>query len=150
MRIERAECLFLDLITAELFGSTPMVPFAGRMRSYLMPRFYKPALVANEGDTLEPLLPLEPSSSRTSETMVSPTAGKGKARRPWRSYIWYLHISIKLRFCRIYHLTRDTWDKSPEERRFLGKLDACLLTYAALSYFSKYLDQQNVTVSYNC
>ncbi|KAK0205081.1 MFS general substrate transporter [Desarmillaria ectypa] len=37
---------------------------------------------------------------------------------------------------------RDTWDKSPEERKFLGKLDACLLTYAALS---TYLDQQNVT-----
>ncbi|OSX57572.1 hypothetical protein POSPLADRAFT_1185553 [Postia placenta MAD-698-R-SB12] len=42
----------------------------------------------------------------------------------------------------------DTWDKPPEERRFLFKLDACLLTYAALSYFSKYLDQQNVTNAY--
>jgi hypothetical protein len=42
---------------------------------------------------------------------------------------------------------RDTWDKSPEERAFLNKLDAALLTYAALSYFSKYLDQQNITVS---
>ncbi|KAF8903224.1 MFS general substrate transporter [Mucidula mucida] len=51
-------------------------------------------------------------------------------KRPWRSYVW------------------DTWDKSPEERRFLGKLDACLLTYAALSYFSKYLDQQNITNAY--
>jgi len=46
------------------------------------------------------------------------------------------------------HLYRDTWDKSPEERKFLGRLDACLLTYAALSYFSKYLDQQNVTNAY--
>ncbi|KAK0194100.1 MFS general substrate transporter [Armillaria mellea] len=45
-------------------------------------------------------------------------------KRPLRSYLW------------------DTWDKSPEERKFLGKLDACLLTYAALS---TYLDQQNVT-----
>ncbi|KAG7451448.1 MFS general substrate transporter [Guyanagaster necrorhizus] len=51
-------------------------------------------------------------------------------KRSLRSYIW------------------DTWDKSPEERKFLGKLDACLLTYAALSYFSKYLDQQNVTNAY--
>lgn len=51
-------------------------------------------------------------------------------RRALRSYIW------------------DTWDKPPEERKFLGKLDACLLTYAALSYFSKYLDQQNVTNAY--
>lgn len=32
---------------------------------------------------------------------------------------------------------RDTWDKPVAERRFLFKLDACLLTYAALSYFSK-------------
>jgi hypothetical protein len=32
---------------------------------------------------------------------------------------------------------RDTWDKSPEERAFLNKLDSALLTYAALSYFSK-------------
>ncbi|KAH9957690.1 hypothetical protein BC827DRAFT_644463 [Russula dissimulans] len=50
--------------------------------------------------------------------------------RPWTSYIW------------------DTWDKSQEERRFLHRLDTCLITYAALSYFSKYLDQQNVTNAY--
>lgn len=53
-----------------------------------------------------------------------------KPKRSLKSYLW------------------DTWDKSPEERRFLGRLDACLLTYAALSYFSKYLDQQNVTNAY--
>ncbi|KAI5832240.1 MFS general substrate transporter [Schizophyllum commune Tattone D] len=53
-----------------------------------------------------------------------------KAKRPWTSYVW------------------DTWDKPPEERRFLFKLDCCLLTYAALSYFSKYLDQQNITNAY--
>ena len=32
---------------------------------------------------------------------------------------------------------RDTWDKSPEERKFLNRLDACLLPYAFLSYLSK-------------
>ncbi|THH21258.1 hypothetical protein EW146_g270 [Bondarzewia mesenterica] len=42
----------------------------------------------------------------------------------------------------------DTWDKPPEERKFLQRLDACLITYAALSYFSKYLDQQNITNAY--
>ncbi|KAH9985455.1 MFS general substrate transporter [Russula vinacea] len=52
--------------------------------------------------------------------------------RPWSSYIWY----------------RDAWNKSPEERLFLRRLDACLITYAALSYFSKYLDQQNVINAY--
>ncbi|EEB94668.1 hypothetical protein MPER_06482 [Moniliophthora perniciosa FA553] len=50
--------------------------------------------------------------------------------RPLRSYIW------------------DTWDKPPEERKFLHRLDSLLLTYAALSYFSKYLDQQNITNAY--
>ncbi|KAI9507764.1 MFS general substrate transporter, partial [Russula earlei] len=42
----------------------------------------------------------------------------------------------------------DTWNKTPEERGFLRRLDACLITYAALSYFSKYLDQQNVINAY--
>ncbi|TBU41641.1 MFS general substrate transporter [Dichomitus squalens] len=51
-------------------------------------------------------------------------------KRTWTSYVW------------------DTWDKPADERRFLFKLDACLLTYAALSYFSKYLDQQNITNAY--
>ncbi|KAK8205632.1 hypothetical protein M8818_004808 [Zalaria obscura] len=48
-----------------------------------------------------------------------------RPRRKWQSYIW------------------DTFDKSPEERRFLFKLDAALLTFASLGYFIKYLDQQN-------
>ena len=42
---------------------------------------------------------------------------------------------------------RDSWNKSPEERQFIHRLDACLITYAAFSYFSKYLDQQNIIVS---
>ncbi|KAH9165041.1 hypothetical protein EDB89DRAFT_344913 [Lactarius sanguifluus] len=57
----------------------------------------------------------------------------GKAKQethPWSSYIW------------------DSWNKSPEECNFLRRLDTCLITYAALSYFSKYLDQQNVTNAY--
>ncbi|KAK7682552.1 hypothetical protein QCA50_014352 [Cerrena zonata] len=61
-----------------------------------------------------------PSSSSLSHYRVR-TMGKTKTqgRRSFRSLIW------------------DTWDKPPEERKFLAKLDACLLTYAALSYFSK-------------
>ncbi|KAI0288709.1 hypothetical protein BC826DRAFT_915493, partial [Russula brevipes] len=42
----------------------------------------------------------------------------------------------------------DTWNKSLEERRFLRRLDACLITYAYLSYFGKSLDQQNVINAY--
>ena len=49
-----------------------------------------------------------------------------KVERRWVSYLW------------------DTLDKSPEERRFLFKLDAVLLTFASLGYFIKYLDQVNI------
>ncbi|KAI0276188.1 MFS general substrate transporter [Russula aff. rugulosa BPL654] len=50
--------------------------------------------------------------------------------RPWSSYIW------------------DSWNKSPAERQFLQRLDSCLITYATLSYFSKYLDQSNIINAY--
>lgn len=55
---------------------------------------------------------------------LSPTPVlQAKPKRTWKSYIW------------------DTFDKSPEERRFLFKLDAALMTLASLGYFIKYLDQ---------
>ena len=44
----------------------------------------------------------------------------------WKSYVW------------------DSLSKSPEERRFLFKLDCALLTFASLGYFIKYLDQANI------
>lgn len=53
-------------------------------------------------------------------------AVKEQPKRSWKSYLW------------------DTFDKSPEERKFLFKLDAALLTFASLGYFIKYLDQINV------
>lgn len=51
---------------------------------------------------------------------------KVKVKYDWRSAIW------------------DTLNKSPEERRFLFKLDTALLTFASLGYFIKYLDQANI------
>lgn len=47
-------------------------------------------------------------------------------KRKWQSYIW------------------DSLDKSPEERKFLFKLDSAVLTFASLGYLVKYLDQSNV------
>lgn len=47
-------------------------------------------------------------------------------KQTWRSNFW------------------DTFDKSPEERKFLFKLDAVVLTFASLGYFMKYLDQVNI------
>ncbi|KIY02353.1 uncharacterized protein Z520_02491 [Fonsecaea multimorphosa CBS 102226] len=60
------------------------------------------------------------SDGETSDTM------QPKPKRTWQSYVW------------------DTLDKSPEERRFLFKLDAAVLTFATLGYSIKYLDQINI------
>ncbi|QKX57135.1 uncharacterized protein TRUGW13939_04243 [Talaromyces rugulosus] len=49
-----------------------------------------------------------------------------EVKRKWTSYIW------------------DTFDKSPEERRLLFKLDTAILTFASLGYFIKNLDQINI------
>ncbi|KAH8695134.1 pantothenate transporter [Talaromyces proteolyticus] len=49
-----------------------------------------------------------------------------EVKRKWTSYIW------------------DTFDKSPEERRLLFKLDFAILAFASLGYFIKYLDQINI------
>ncbi|KXJ96475.1 pantothenate transporter liz1 [Microdochium bolleyi] len=51
-------------------------------------------------------------------------------KRTWKSNLW------------------DSWDKPPEERRFLAKLDAVVITFATLGYFIKYLDQVNVANAY--
>ncbi|KAI8958628.1 MFS general substrate transporter [Daldinia sp. FL1419] len=59
---------------------------------------------------------------------ISPVVEKPK--QTWRSYFW------------------DTFDKSPEERRFLFKLDAVILSFASLGYFIKYLDQVNVNSAF--
>lgn len=50
-----------------------------------------------------------------------------KPKRTWESYLW------------------DTFDNSPEERRFLFQFDAVLMTLASLGYSIKYLDQVRVS-----
>jgi MFS transporter, ACS family, pantothenate transporter len=49
-----------------------------------------------------------------------------KPKQTWKSYVW------------------DTFDKTPEERAFITKLDAAVLIFASLGYFIKYLDQANI------
>ena len=39
----------------------------------------------------------------------------------------------------------DSLDKTPEERKFIAKLDWWILTYACVAYFVKFLDQTNVS-----
>ena len=55
---------------------------------------------------------------------------QAKPKRRWQSYIW------------------DSLDKSPEERKFLFKLDSAVLTFATLGYFIKYLDQSNINSAF--
>ncbi|KAH7161872.1 major facilitator superfamily domain-containing protein [Dactylonectria macrodidyma] len=69
---------------------------------------------------------LDDSSSSSSSYLQGATATKKPLKRTWKSYIW------------------DTFDKSPEERAFLFKLDTALMTLASLGYFIKYLDQVNI------
>lgn len=43
----------------------------------------------------------------------------------------------------------DSLDKTPEERRFVAKIDWWILSYCCISYFCKYLDQTNVSLTYS-
>jgi hypothetical protein len=56
------------------------------------------------------------STTRTEEAAVESTTPvvKKNIKRRWVSYLW------------------DTFDKSPEERRLLFKLDSAILTFASL------------------
>ncbi|KAH4204680.1 hypothetical protein HBI95_148000 [Parastagonospora nodorum] len=47
-----------------------------------------------------------------------------------------------------YFYLWDTLDKPKEERWFMFKLDAALLTFASLGYFIKYLDQSNINSAF--
>ena len=67
------------------------------------------------------MAPHDPDVQHHAEEVIQETP-----KRKWQSYIW------------------DSLDKSPEERRFLFKLDSAVLTFAALGYFIKYLDQSNI------
>ncbi|KAF2084657.1 putative MFS transporter Liz1/Seo1 [Saccharata proteae CBS 121410] len=55
---------------------------------------------------------------------------KKTVKYDWRGAIW------------------DSLNKSPEERKFLLKLDTALLTFASLGYFIKYLDQSNINSAF--
>ncbi|KAI1500745.1 major facilitator superfamily transporter [Biscogniauxia marginata] len=82
----------------------------------------KPVPVINEQN--EDFTKTHGSSAR--EASGSDDEDLQSPKKTWKSYIW------------------DTFDKPPEERRFLFKLDAVLMTLASLGYFIKYLDQVNI------
>ncbi|KAK7510479.1 pantothenate transporter [Phyllosticta citriasiana] len=97
------------------------------------------SLIRNSGtarclfDRLEiQLLRMSDAADREQSAPVSRTNAvvKEDIKYDWRSAIW------------------DTFNKSPEERKFLFKLDAALLTFASLGYFIKYLDQANINSAF--
>ncbi|TEA20509.1 Pantothenate transporter liz1 [Colletotrichum sidae] len=49
---------------------------------------------------------------------------------------------------RIAAIVWDSWDKTPEERKFISKIDWWILSYCCVAYFVKYLDQTNVSNAY--
>ncbi|KAF1918839.1 major facilitator superfamily domain-containing protein [Ampelomyces quisqualis] len=55
---------------------------------------------------------------------------------------------LKQRHRKWYYYLWDTLDKPKEERWFMFKLDAALLTFASLGYFIKYLDQTNINSAF--
>lgn len=46
---------------------------------------------------------------------------------------------------RILGVLWDSLEKTPEERKFIAKIDWWILTYCCIAYFVKYLDQTNVS-----
>lgn len=52
--------------------------------------------------------------------------GKKSLRRRIRAVVW------------------DSFDRSPEERRFIAKIDFFILTWAGFTYFSKNLNTNNI------
>lgn len=59
------------------------------------------------------IMPAAPHAEEAAIDSATPVAQK-TVKRKWVSYIW------------------DTFDKSPEERRLLFKLDSAILTFASL------------------
>lgn len=62
---------------------------------------------------------MAPSTTVVDERAVDASSGvvQKNVKRKWVSYIW------------------DTFDKSPEERRLLFKLDTAILTFASLGVY---------------
>jgi MFS transporter, ACS family, pantothenate transporter len=85
-----------------------------------MDTYHQPgSIAANPIQDDSPTTSASSSTNASDEVQIAP-------KQSWRSYIW------------------DSLDKSPEERRFLAKLDAVLLTYASLGELVEAFEQLNI------
>jgi ACS family pantothenate transporter-like MFS transporter len=85
-----------------------------------------PEIGSKPEDTQVDVSPEKEASSLTSEN----SPAQAEPKHSWRSYIW------------------DVFDKPPEERRFLYKFDAIVLTMTSLGFFIKVLDQYNINSAF--
>ena len=72
---------------------------------------------------------MAPSPAVVNEAAVDPPSDmvQKNPKKKWVSYIW------------------DTFDKSPEERRLIFKLDTAILTFASLGMYTPY-----ILMSFHC
>ncbi|KAJ9192173.1 hypothetical protein DTO164E3_8509 [Paecilomyces variotii] len=68
----------------------------------------------------------EKRDSNESASQTQDSIPKGPKKTRFVSYLW------------------DTFDKPPEERRLLSKLDAAIISFASIGYFVKSIDQYNI------
>lgn len=71
-------------------------------------------------------------SASSSNQNGSPASDKKTVRQRIKSIVW------------------DTLDRSPEQRRFIAKIDFFILTWASLTYFSKNLNTNNLCTFDTC
>ena len=59
------------------------------------------------------------------------------------------HYEKKTLIKRILRVIWDSLDKTPEERKFIRKVDAWIMSYVCVAYLVKYLDQTNVCTPFS-
>jgi ACS family pantothenate transporter-like MFS transporter len=79
--------------------------------------------------TVESKILSQPLSTEISPEHSLPDEKKNPLKRRIREILW------------------DSFDRTPEERWFIHKIDFFILTWASLSYFSKNLNTNNVSKS---
>ncbi|CAK7268115.1 hypothetical protein SEPCBS57363_002932 [Sporothrix epigloea] len=68
---------------------------------------------------------VDESLDETDDKYLQTRTPTRNTHRTWRSYIW------------------DSWDRPPDERRLMNKIDAVVLSFASIGYLLKALDQNS-------
>ncbi|CAH0027643.1 unnamed protein product [Clonostachys rhizophaga] len=74
----------------------------------------------------EPIIAGQPGEGSQASTTLPENEPVSKQKSTWRGYIW------------------DSWDRTPEERKLVLKMDLTLMTFGCLGTFIKYLDKSNL------